>query len=86
MPELVQRGKVSHQQVVVARRHLQRERNEQPLRGHAFLLHGAAHLFEEHALMRGMLVHQHQAIATLHQHVQLVEDTEDAEVRRDRSG
>ena len=66
----------------VARGDLQRNRQQQPLRGHALALHAAAHLLEENPFVRGVLVHEHEAAGIFHEDVEPPEHADEFEILR----
>ena len=53
---------------------------------HALLFHAAAQFLEENALVRGVLIDQHEAVGIFHQNVEFVEDADDLELLSRRRG
>lgn len=63
--EAAERFEVSGNQVGVLGGQLEGERNEQSLGRDAVVFHGAAHFFEHHAFVGGMLIHEDEAFRAL---------------------
>ena len=83
---LLQRVEVLRDPVAVPGRKLDGHRHEQPLRGHALGFHAAAQFLEEDALVRRMLIHQHEAVCVFHEDVKPAQHAEDAEILRPDAG
>jgi hypothetical protein len=63
---------VAFDPVGIARRHIERLRQEQLLRWDSLLLHSSPQLFEENSLMRSMLIDEDEPIGVFHQDIKLV--------------
>lgn len=78
--ELRESFEISRDEIRIARAGLQGERHQQTLRGDAFVLHRCTHFLEHDALMRGVLIHEQETVFAFHDHVEIVQHADDAEV------
>src|SRR6202011_6149755 len=58
----------------------------QALGWHALLLHSSAQFFEENALMRGVLIDEHESVGVFHEDIKLVQHADDLELLGGGSG
>src|ERR1043166_1889890 len=74
--DFVQRLEVRVQERRVARIEFERHGQQQLLRGRGITLQLLEYPLEQHSLVRGVLVHQHESFRRLDQHIQLADHTE----------
>ena len=76
---LLQRLDLREQKIGLARQELERDGEEQLLRGRVLQRHALEHLLEEHALVRGVLVDEHETLRTFRDDVEIRHAAEHAQ-------
>src|SRR5205823_5295375 len=79
-PHLLQDRHVLFDPIGIARREFERLRNKKLLRRNSLLFHSASKFFEQDALVRGVLINQHESVGIFHQDIKFIEHADDLEL------
>jgi len=80
--EFVEGLEVAADEIKIARREVDHDGGEEPLRGHALGFHATFHFLEEDTFVRGVLIHEDETLLSLEEDVELPEYPDEPVVAR----